>query len=87
MKYFVMIAYSGRFLMVIIWGWIICSNTNFRFGTAIGPTGSGDQEQYINAPLMLGSYYVRFIVVRDTVMIPLALITSLVNYLARTEPS
>ena len=44
MKYFVIIAYVGRFLMVIIWGWIICANTNFRFGTAIGPTSGGNQE-------------------------------------------
>jgi hypothetical protein len=36
---------------------------------------------------MLGSYYIRFIVVRDSVLIPLSLITSLVSYLARTEPS
>ena len=42
MKYFVMIAYSGRFFMVIIWGWIICAKTDFRFGTAIGPTSGGD---------------------------------------------
>lgn len=36
---------------------------------------------------MLASYYVRFIVVRDTVLIPLSIITSLVGYLAKTEPS
>ena len=36
MKYIVMAAYASRFLMVIIWGWIICYNTDFRIGTAIG---------------------------------------------------
>lgn len=63
--------------MVIIWGWIICYNTNFRIGTAIGT----DNE------VLLGSYYVRFITVRDSVLIPLAMITSLSNYLANNEPS
>jgi len=36
---------------------------------------------------MLGSYYVRFIVVRDTVMLPLWLLHMFVDYLAKTEPS
>ena len=76
MKYFVMLAYSARFLMVVIWGWMICLNTDFRIGTAIGTDN----------PKLLGSYYVRFIVVRDTVIIPLGLLTSIVSYLAKTEP-
>jgi len=64
MKYFVMLAYAARFFMVIIWGWIICLNTDFRYGTAIGTSNE----------LLLGSYYIRFIVMRDTVIIPLSII-------------
>ena len=76
MKYFVMLAYSARFFMVIIWGWIICMNTDFRIGTAIGTED----------PALLGSYYVRFITVRDSIIIPLSIIISIISYLAKTEP-
>lgn len=75
MKWFSIISYVIRILMVIIWGWYIMIHADLRMGHKIG-----DHKH------MLGLFFVRFITVREIALLPVMVIkTVFTNRLKQYE--